>query len=154
MSQGGSKWQQSHVRGDLHLWLHDRKGLANSSPAVNKLLDCMQEIQTELNAACAFDSHESQVQVACYPGGGARYVRHLDAFKGGASRRITAIYYINPAWTPAAGGCLRLFVPQGTEDHIDVEPLADRLLVFQSRLVEHAVLPSHDRRFAITIWFY
>jgi Rps23 Pro-64 3,4-dihydroxylase Tpa1-like proline 4-hydroxylase len=36
----------------------------------------------------------------------------------------------------------------------DIDPIADRLLIFQSRLIEHEVLPTYHKRFAITTWFY
>ena len=46
----------------------------------------------------------SKAMVACYPGGGARYVRHCDnSCDSGEGercngRRLTAILYLNPAW--------------------------------------------------------
>lgn len=92
----------------------------------------------------------------------ARYVRHLDAqpINSNASdqRRLTLLYYINPSWVTSDGGCLRLY-PHHQEDSqtemfVDVAPLGDRLLIFQSRTVEHEVLPSHTVRFSLTFWLY
>lgn len=40
------------------------------------------------------------------------------------------------------------------DEFIDIAPLADRLLVFQSRLLEHEVLPSFAQRYSLTVWFY
>ena len=91
------------------------------------------------------------LQLAHYPGGGERYVRHRDAFQGQSNRRVTAIYYANLDWRPEHGGLLRLHLEEGTQD---VEPTLDRLVVFLSERVEHEVLPSHAPRLALTAWFY
>jgi Rps23 Pro-64 3,4-dihydroxylase Tpa1-like proline 4-hydroxylase len=40
------------------------------------------------------------------------------------------------------------------DGHKDIEPLGDRLLIFQSRMLEHEVLPVHAKRYAVTMWFY
>jgi len=95
-----------------------------------------------------------EVQIARYPGDGAAYDRHRDAFVAlpGArpNRRVTAIYYANPAWTPEAGGVLRLHDPEGP---VDVAPVLDRLLVFLSERIDHEVLPTLAPRCAVTAWF-
>ena len=81
-------------------------------------------------------THAEDLQFACYRPEGF-YRRHSDAQH--ASRRVlTAIYYVNTGWLPAHGGKLRLHLPGGATH--DVEPRADRLLLFDSRL-EHEVLP-------------
>lgn len=98
-------------------------------------------------------------QLARYPGDGTGYVRHRDAYpasvtasvasvptpgtpdgmvcKEEATRRLTAIYYLNEAWIPEHGGQLRLY-NSGT-GHWDVEPLLDRLVVFRADRVDHEV---------------
>jgi Rps23 Pro-64 3,4-dihydroxylase Tpa1-like proline 4-hydroxylase len=93
-------------------------------------------------------------------------VRHLDApgdNEAGGQRRLTLLYYINPDWSPADGGCLRLYpktqVPMASQEEeeevfVDVEPVGDRLLIFQSRTIEHEVLPSQALRFSLTLWLY
>ena len=101
-----------------------------------------------------------QTHIACYPGGGSRYVRHLDASVHGSTRRLTLLYYMNEGWKQGDGGELRIYLKDKTkensdaETHVDVAPLLDRLLVFQSRMLEHEVLPSNIVRFALTVWFY
>lgn len=44
--------------------------------------------------------------------------------------------------------------PMSADTLADVEPLGDRLVVFQSRLLEHEVLPVYAPRYALTVWFY
>ncbi len=141
----------------------------------------LRQVQGELSRAWGLGQGRLQAQLACYPGGGtrcpscctlfcntkrsshllARYVRHLDAqptSNASDQRRLTLLYYINPSWVPSDGGCLRLY-PHNQEDSqtemfVDVAPLGDRLLIFQSRTVEHEVLPSHTLRFSLTVWLY
>ena len=43
-------------------------------------------------------------QLAVYPGGGARYVRHADASLSCPTRAVTAIVYLNEQdWDPQVG---------------------------------------------------
>lgn len=117
------------------------------------------QVAMELRAACGVgvpvDSSETRLgtvtlQLAAFPPQ-RRYTRHVDAFPGGPNRLLTLIYYLNPQWQPSHGGQLRLFLPEGP---CDVNPVADRLLVFFSPSVEHEVLLSNDMRFALTMWMY
>ena len=101
--------------------------------------------------------------VTCYPGGGARYVRHCDnsCFAGEGERcngrRLTVIMYLNPAWVSVHGGELRIFppfAPKGRPPLCDVAPLLDRLLLFFSDLrTPHEVLPACAPRRACTLWY-
>jgi len=151
MSSGENKWHEKKVRGDLRLWMNDRTSLSSLCPDICELIDRAQRLQQELNEACNFDSKRTQVQLACYPGGGSRYVRHLDAFKGGASRRLTILYYFNHDWREGDGGELCLYVD---EESVKVQPISDRLVVFQSRQLEHEVLAANTTRYALTVWLY
>ena len=89
--------------------------------------------------------------VTCYPGGGARYMKHVDTMAS-SNRVLTAICYLNEDWVPAHGGQLRLHLPTGP---CDVEPLMGRLLLFWSdKRCPHEVLPSFRVRYAATMWFF
>jgi len=84
-------------------------------------------------------------------------VRHLDAYEGSSTRRVTCIYYINPYWKEEDGGQLRIFHEgaQGVKEEFDdIAPCGNRLLIFQSRQLEHEVLPTYFERYALTVWFY
>ena len=63
----------------------------------------------------------------------------------------TAICYLNPSWSPQAGGVLRLF---GAGVPLEVEPVSGRLVVFLSERVEHEVLATFAPRYAVTAWYY
>ncbi|KAK7077127.1 Egl nine 1 [Halocaridina rubra] len=95
----------------------------------------------------------TRAMVACYPGRGSHYVKHVDN-PDGDGRCITAIYYINKNWQRKDGGVLRIY-PEGTNQVADVEPKFDRMLFFWSdRRNPHEVLPATvTSRYAITVWY-
>ena len=153
MSRGDSKWKDDKIRGDLHLWVHDTESFKPFKFLVC-LLHSIDSIRNELNEKCEFGSEKVQIQVTCYPGEEARYVRHLDTLKDkGPDRRVTCIYYPNREWKKEDGGELRVYLENG-EDFVDIQPVADRLVVFQSRRIEHEVLPTKKERYAVSSWFY
>lgn len=113
---------------------------------------------------------------ACYPGGGARYVKHRDALPYKAGRKLTVIYYLNAHWQPGHGGELRIWpatsggdgdaqraasaageggttAEDASAEPVVVAPVADRLVLFISSL-EHEVLPAWRPRFALTTWMF
>lgn len=71
--------------------------------------------------------------------------------------RWTTIYYPN---TPrhngtTDGGQLRLYTQgDAPSGYRDVQPVADRLVMFNASAMPHEVRPTFFRRFAITGWFY
>mmetsp|Transcript_8667 Transcript_8667/g.20794 ORF Transcript_8667/g.20794 Transcript_8667/m.20794 type:complete len:295 (-) Transcript_8667:428-1312(-) len=73
-------------------------------------------------------------------------------------RYMTCIVYLNEDWKPGDGGCLRLHRNGATmftfesDDFLDVEPIAGRLVIFNSLQQWHAVLPSFATRFACSFW--
>ena len=109
-------------------------------------------------------AHRSKAMVACYPGGGARYVRHCDnscdTGRGDRcnGRRLTAIIYLNEGWSVLHGGELRLYAPFAPKDKpplCDVAPLCDRLVLFYADYrVPHEVLAAHCERLAVTCWYF
>lgn len=97
----------------------------------------------------------TMAMVACYPGSGAHYVKHVDN-PNRDGRCITAIYYLNINWdVKKNGGLLRIFPEKGDKVVADIEPLFDRLLFFWSdRSNPHEVQPAYDTRYAITLWYF
>lgn len=97
----------------------------------------------------------TKAMVACYPGHGSHYVKHVDN-PNRDGRCITAIYYLNRDWDiKKNGGLLRIF-PEGWSDQVaDIEPLFDRILFFWSdRRNPHEVQPAYKTRYAITLWYF
>uniref|UniRef100_A0A671LF40 hypoxia-inducible factor-proline dioxygenase n=1 Tax=Sinocyclocheilus anshuiensis TaxID=1608454 RepID=A0A671LF40_9TELE len=96
----------------------------------------------------------TKAMVACYPGKGSGYVRHVDN-PNGDGRCVTCIYYLNKNWDAKEnGGVLRIF-PEGKAQFADIEPKFDRLVLFWSdRRNPHEVQPAYDTRYAITVWYF
>jgi len=105
----------------------------------------------------------AMVQLGYYPGGrGARYRPHLDRWANEVSNRreLTFIVYVNCGWDAERhGGHLRLHTDPNDlngrgEGTIDVEPIAGRVIVFESGKQMHEVCESTlgADRLALTLW--
>jgi SM-20-related protein len=153
MGRGGAH-ERAGVRDDAIAWVHDLPGFPAETPALAALAARFDALGEALRREAMVPVRSHELQVARYAGDGARYARHLDAFRDRAAtapaRRVTAIVYLNPDWVPAHGGALRVFLPAGPRD---VEPRAGRLVVFLSDRVEHEVLPAYAPRWAVTAWY-
>lgn len=133
------------LRGDRTTWLGDL-----GEGRLTGLQEAFQRIRGTLNRDAWLGLRAFTVQLAVYPGDGARYVAHHDGFAGDPARRATVILYLNPAWNPDHGGCLRVWLPGGP---LDLAPIGGRMVCFLSDRVEHAVLPTYATRRAATAWF-
>eukprot|EP00887_Chlorella_sp_A99_P005631 scaffold1.g5631.t1 len=172
---GAAKWRDARFRGDRHAWLHADRLREQGCAALPTLLDRLLAEVGPWLAAQGFNVRgRPTCQVACYPGGGARYVRHSDWQPVTAPHRTaTALVYLtSPGWDPTHdGGALCVYghhgapadaaaagdaaLRTGLDDGLPgtvVAPLPGRLVVFDSRLV-HEVLPTHAERCALTCWF-
>ena len=102
----------------------------------------------------------ASVMLACYDGQGAFYKPHLDSATTDP-RRLTAIVYLVPAdWDArpqADGGQLNWWTEreegEASTRHT-LDPAAGRLVLFRARSVMHEVLPTHRKRFALTLWYF
>jgi hypothetical protein len=117
--------------------------------------------------------------LASYPGEGSHYLKHRDndvvpqathevAWQapliqdrvGGSwegppgsrvgDRAVTAIMYLNRNWEAADGGCLRMY--REDQPFVDIQPSAGRLVIFDSRRMEHEVMPTRRQRWALSSW--
>ncbi|XP_042629521.1 prolyl hydroxylase EGLN3-like isoform X1 [Cyprinus carpio] len=141
------------IRGDKIAWVD---GTESGCQNIGYLLTRMDKIIT-----CADGKMDKfkirgrhKAMVACYPGNGAGYVKHVDN-PNADGRCVTCIYYLNKNWNAKEhGGLLRIF-PEGKPYVADIEPLFDRLLIFWSdRRNPHEVQPSYATRYAITVWYF
>ena len=144
--RGADRTEDTSVRGDFITWVQPQP-----ETALGALWEAFVQLGEALSSGAYLGLGRFELQLAHYPGGGARYLRHRDAFSGQSNRRVTAIYYANPDWQPEHGGQLRLYLGSGTRE---VEPTLDRLVVFLSEQLEHEVLPAHAPRLALTAWYY
>ena len=108
----------------------------------------------------------SSPMFAVYPGGGSRYMQHVDN-PDGNGRVLTMLYYLNPGWSAETdGGCLRLMRGDGSAsvgeerggtlpELARVAPVLDRVVLFWSDArVPHEVLPAYRERLAISVWYH
>ena len=148
---------RSETRGDLMKWVSTEAG--EQPPALYALLSSIDDLvgalsrqpllRDDLGGDKMLIRHE--MQCTCYPGNGARYVRHVDDALAHRGRILTCIAYANPAWQPPHGGALRLHVKSGAKD---IEPIDGRLILFWSdSRCPHEVLPAHRERYAVSVWF-
>ncbi|XP_017291182.1 egl nine homolog 3 [Kryptolebias marmoratus] len=141
------------IRGDKTAWVG---GSERGCEAISFLLNLIDRLVSVCASRLGNKAirERSKAMVACYPGNGAGYVKHVDN-PNQDGRCLTCIYYLNKNWNPKEhGGILRIF-PEGKPYVADIKPLFDRLLVFWSdRRNPHEVQPSFSTRYAITVWYF
>lgn len=135
---------EKSIRGDQIRWLEP--GMAG---CVDRFLTDMETLRDFFNRQLFLGLEESENHFAFYPPG-AFYQKHLDRFQRSDSRVISSILYLNPAWKAGHGGELRLHLEHGYED---IEPIANRLVLFISAQILHEVLPTALDRLSLTGWF-
>ncbi|MEE6518642.1 hypothetical protein FKM82_029742 [Ascaphus truei] len=142
-----------HLRGDKIAWIAGTEDRCEAIGLVLSVIDQLVVLCSSRLGQC-YVTQRSKAMVACYPGNGAGYVRHVDN-PTGDGRCITCIYYLNKDWDAQVhGGILRIF-PEGSACIADIEPLFDRLLFFWSdRRNPHEVQPSYSTRYALTVWYF
>lgn len=132
----------SKIRSDHILWIEDH------------LEQATVHTQALLNLGQAFNQYffsnirEIEAHFACYDAG-EFYALHRDNPQQKNNRILSSVFYLNEQWQSDWGGQLRL---QDKNDiwHI-IEPLPNRVALFQSDLL-HEVLPAMHQRLSITGW--
>lgn len=130
------------IRSDHILWIDDT--LAFAQQHIFYLL----QFAKTLNQAFYLGLYEAEAHFAHYHCG-EFYSVHRDNPQGKNGRVISTVYYLHEHWQDGDGGELRVQNKQGEWQII--QPLPNRLAVFQSDLL-HEVLPSHKDRLSITAW--
>lgn len=72
MATGNTLWKEGALRGDKIMWLNQRETYDVMAPSTFAVIDRMMAMRDELNKVGPFASDHTQVQLACYDGGGAR----------------------------------------------------------------------------------
>lgn len=141
------------IRGDKITWIEGRE---SGCEKIRFLMSRMDDLIRHCNGKLGNYkiNGRTKAMVACYPGNGTGYVRHVDN-PNGDGRCVTCIYYLNKDWdVKEHGGLLRIF-PEGKAQFADIEPRFDRLLLFWSdRRNPHEVQPAYATRYAITVWYF
>ncbi|XP_028975605.2 egl nine homolog 1 [Esox lucius] len=141
------------IRGDKITWIEGREpGCEKIRFLMSRMDDLIRHCNGKLGNYTI--NGRTKAMVACYPGNGTGYVRHVDN-PNEDGRCVTCIYYLNKDWDAKEhGGVLRIF-PEGKAQFADIEPKFDRLLLFWSdRRNPHEVQPAQATRYAITVWYF
>lgn len=138
------------VRSDAILWIDEAHMDAVEEMFFRKVNDLI----SYLNQTCYLGIGESEFHYAVYPVG-TFYRRHLDTFRNDQRRTLSVVLYLNDEdWKDEYGGQLRLFLPNpdGNETTLDILPTLGRLVIFDSRKLEHEVQEVQRTRYSITGW--
>ncbi|MDR9417643.1 2OG-Fe(II) oxygenase [Gracilimonas sp.] len=134
---------KAEIRGDFIYWLDKDR-----DTALSPFFQLMDELTQKLKQFCYLSLSGSEFHIAKYPVG-SYYNRHLDQFSESTNRQITVLIYLNKNWQKGDGGELVIY-KDGQE--IMVEPVAKRLLLFKSAVIEHEVLTTNIPRYSLTGW--
>jgi SM-20-related protein len=134
---------KSEIRGDFIYWLDENRDLE-----LAPFFELMDELTQNLKRFCYLSLSGSEFHIAKYPAG-SFYRKHLDQFSERTNRQITVLIYLNNNWQKGDGGELMIY-KDGEE--IEVEPIAKRLLLFKSDVIEHEVLTTNVPRYSLTGW--
>lgn len=135
------------IRRDRIAWLNGQ------SPAQRALFGFLEEIRTGLNRRLFLGLRRFEAHYASYQPGDF-YRRHVDSFRGRASRVVSLVLYLNDQWLPEDGGQLLVFNRESPEEICGtVVPEAGRMALFMSEEVPHEVAPAMRTRHSIACWF-
>ena len=142
IGNAGLKQTNSEIRKDHIFWLDNED---DSFRLV--FFERIDELVLNINRHFYLGLNDYEFHLAHYPAG-AFYKKHKDAFKSDDARKISVILYLNKNWIKENGGELKIYLENKTET---IEPVAGRLVVFESHL-EHEVLESKTDRYSVTGW--
>lgn len=132
----------SHIRSDHILWIDGQL------PIAQQHIQALEHLSQTLNQAFYLGIKEVEAHFACY-NAGEFYALHRDNPQQKNDRIISTVFYLHEHWQEDWGGQLRL-QDKNNQWHI-IQPLSNRLAIFQSDLI-HEVLLSQQQRLSITAW--
>ncbi len=132
------------IRGDYIKWLDEQE-----DPRIDIYFQRIHILIEKVNRLCYLSLSGVEMHLAHYPKG-TFYKRHLDQFEKRNNRMISVILYLNRDWKDGDGGELKAYLPDGEERII--APLANRLVLMRSNIVEHEVLMTQCDRRSVTGW--
>ena len=143
---GKAKKRREKVRGDAIRWIQR----TDCHPSVFPMLDMIETLQENLRQQLFLPLQENESHFAVYPPG-AYYVKHLDCHRNQNNRILTFILYLNRRnWSKTNGGQLRMYMNE--QEIMDINPIGNRLVLFDSSAFYHEVLPATRPRMSYTGW--
>ena len=138
------------IRGDFIQWMDEQK----AEPIEKLFFEQVNSLIFYLNRTCFMGILHKEFHYALYPKG-SFYKRHLDTFQNDDRRVLSMVFYLNEAtWNIQNGGDLVIYQPTETgETALHIHPFPGRLVIFESQVLEHEVLPVlATERYSITGW--
>ncbi|MDO7895782.1 2OG-Fe(II) oxygenase [Pseudomonas citrulli] len=133
------------IRGDRIQWIEP-----GQAQACDHYLGLMDSLREAMNRGLFLGLEDFESHFALYPPG-AFYLKHVDRFRDDDRRMVSAVLYLNDAWSAEQGGQLRMYLDEGVAH--DVTPVGGCLVVFLSGEIPHEVLPATRDRLSLTGWF-
>lgn len=146
IGRAGTHQQNQQIRSDQIAWQEQ------STPELAEYFEWTEQLRVGLNRSLYLGLFDYECHYAYYPVG-TFYKKHRDAFKAQRNRMVTTILYLNPHWTPAAGGELIIYTADDREVLTTVEPLFGRMVVFLSEQFPHEVATTQQERYSLTGWY-
>lgn len=147
IGRGLDQTRDRSVRRDKISWL------PGDTAAQAALFAAFEAIRSGLNQHLFLGLKRFEAHYATYHAGDF-YRKHLDSFRGRASRVVSVVLYLNEHWQPADGGELQLFSADRDPQVCGrIAPELGRMAVFMSEEIPHEVLPAHRTRYSVACWF-
>jgi SM-20-related protein len=147
VGRGTAHTLRADIRGDHVLWLDSQ----NPTPAQAPYGEAMEDLRQHLNRDLYLSLVGFEAHYAVYPPG-AFYRKHRDRFTDNDERMLSSVLYLNPEWSDAQGGQLRLY-DANDDPCVDILPRLGTFVLFRSETVPHEVLPATHHRYSLTAWF-
>jgi len=147
IGRGADLTRDRSVRRDKIAWLD------GYTAAQSELFRFFDALRVGLNQRLFLGLKRYEAHYATYQPGDF-YKRHLDSFRGRASRVVSLVLYLNEGWQLQDGGELRVFSSDNEDQMVGlVRPEAGRAALFLCEDVPLYVLPANRTRYSIACWF-
>jgi len=147
IGRGEDLMKDRSIRRDQIAWM---EGITEPQAMLFRFLD---ELMAGLNRRLFLGLKRYEAHYATFEAGDF-YKRHLDSFRGRASRVVTLVMYLNEGWGLEDGGELRVFSAEDEECVVGLmRPEHGKAALFLSEEIPHEVLPANRTRFSIACWF-
>lgn len=141
---------KDEIRGDFIQWMDESK----ANEVELQFFEAIKNLIDYLNRTCFMGILHKEFHYAIYPKG-TFYKRHLDTFQNDDRRVLSMVFYLNDEdWKISNGGELAIYEPTVSGEKTSlIYPLPGRLVIFESQVLEHEVLPvKASERLSITGW--
>lgn len=147
IGRGAGAARDPSIRRDRIAWLQ------GETPTQARLFRCLEQIREGLNQRLFLGLRRFECHYATYEPG-AFYRKHIDSFRGRASRVVSLVLYLNDDWLAADGGALQIF-SRASSNKIcgTVLPTLGRVVLFMSEEIPHEVLTVRRTRHSLACWF-